>query len=48
VHLQLDVAARLALCRQRAAEIVASGFTRNPWNPATAPRLELLSSENPG
>lgn len=44
VHLQLDVAALLTLCRQRAAEIAASDFTRNPWSPDTAPMLALRAA----
>ena len=40
-HLRLDVAALRALCADTAAEIAASDFTRNPWTPTTAPRLEL-------
>ena len=41
-HWQLDVAALVRLCRELAAEIVASDFTRNPWQPARAPQLHLL------
>ena len=41
-HWQLDVAALVRLCRELAAEIVASDFTRNPWHPARAPQLHLL------
>ena len=40
-RLGLDVAALRALCRDAAAEIAASDFTRNPWTPQTAPRLAL-------
>lgn len=42
-HLQLDVAALIWLCEQRAAEIVASEFERNPWHPSEAPQLTLLA-----
>ena len=40
-HLGLDVDALRALCAGQAAAIAASDFTRNPWSPATAPRLTL-------
>ncbi len=36
-----DVAGLLELIRRNADAIVASDFTRNPWSPATAPRLTL-------
>lgn len=41
-HLRLDVAAVCVLCEKVAAEIAASAFTRNPWTPASAPRIALL------
>ena len=41
VRHQFDVAGLLTLIRATAAEVVASNFTRNPWSPATAPRLTL-------
>ena len=40
-HLHLDVAALCEMCAARADEIADSGFTRNPWHPADAPRLVL-------
>lgn len=43
-HLGLDVAALRALCADTAGALAAAGFTRNPWSPATAPRLVLLRS----
>ncbi len=43
-HLALDVAAVLALCRKVEAAIVASDFSRNPWQPAHAPQLRLSHS----
>ncbi|MDQ3623111.1 MAG: DUF309 domain-containing protein [Verrucomicrobiota bacterium] len=43
VHLHLEVGALLALCRHYAEPIVASQFTRNPWHPQRAPRVELLA-----
>ena len=41
-HLQLDVAGVLHLCQGQVDAIVASGFERNPWQPANAPQLRLL------
>ena len=41
-HLRLDVTALIQLCRERAAEIVGSDFTRNPWSPAAAPQIALV------
>jgi hypothetical protein len=41
-HLQLDVDAVLRMCEGQVAEIVASQFTRNPWQPTNAPQLQLL------
>ncbi len=44
-HLQLDVA---ALCRhstQLAAEIIATDYTRNPWQPEHPPQLELAAED---
>ena len=41
-HLHLDVAALLLRCTQLAEEIIATGYTRNPWQPEHAPRLELM------
>jgi len=40
-HLRLDVAALCRLCSGIAGEIAASNFSRNPWDAAHAPRLEL-------
>jgi hypothetical protein len=42
LHLHLDVAALLRMCEGLVAEIVASDFERNPWQPAQAPQLRLL------
>jgi hypothetical protein len=39
--MRLDVDALCQMCATRAADIVASDFTRNPWHPGHAPRLEL-------
>jgi len=43
VHLRLDVAALCAFCESLARGIEASGFTENPWNPATPPHIELAA-----
>ena len=43
-HLGLDVAALVRLCQHLAAETEASGFARNPWNPAHPPQLQLIST----
>jgi len=40
-HLRLDVRALRERCAALIAAIEASGFARNPWNPANAPRIEL-------
>jgi hypothetical protein len=40
-HLRLDVAALCRLCTGIASEIAAGEFSRNPWDPARMPRLEL-------
>lgn len=40
-HLRLDVAALCRLCSGIASEIAAAEFSRNPWDPAHMPRLEL-------
>ena len=42
LHWQLDVAALVQLCHRLAAEIALSDFTRNPWQPAHPPQLDLL------
>lgn len=42
IHLQLDVGALVSLGHHYAEAIVASEFTRNPWHPQHAPRVELL------
>lgn len=41
LHLRLDVASVCTLCETLAAAIEASEFSRNPWDPARAPRIEL-------
>ena len=41
VYMRLDTDALCALCNQLADEIRRSDFSRNPWQPARAPRLEL-------
>jgi predicted metal-dependent hydrolase len=41
VHLRLDVESVCALCETLIAAIEASGFARNPWNPDSAPHIEL-------
>ena len=43
-HLQLDVAAVLRLCERQAAQIIAGEYEHNPWQPAHAPKLHLLST----
>ncbi len=43
-YLRLDVTALTRLCHHLAAEIVSSGFTRNPWHPAHPPQLHLEAS----
>lgn len=41
VHLRLDVAALVRMCRDLAAEIVTTDFSRNPWSASRAPQLHL-------
>jgi predicted metal-dependent hydrolase len=41
LHLGLDLREVLALIDRHVAHIEASGFSRNPWNPQTAPQLHL-------
>ena len=41
-HLGLDVAALRLRCAQLAEEIIATDYTRNPWQPEHAPRIELI------
>lgn len=41
VHMGLDVAEACALCDGMARRIVDEDFTRNPWDPENAPRLDL-------
>ena len=38
---EFDVAGLLALIERTAGAVVDSNFSRNPWSPQTAPRLEL-------
>ena len=45
VHLRLDVAGLCALCTRHATALTASEFTRNPWHPERAPRVELRGVE---
>jgi len=42
-HLQLDVTTVLRLCERKAEKIVAGNYEQNPWDPAHAPKLHLLS-----
>jgi predicted metal-dependent hydrolase len=42
-HLQLDVAAVLQLCERQEEEILAGDYEKNPWKPAHAPQLHLLT-----
>lgn len=42
-HHRLDVASVCALCEAHIAAIEGSAFTRNPWEPARAPRIELTA-----
>jgi hypothetical protein len=39
-----DVAGLVALIQETAAAVADSGFTRNPWSPENAPRLELRAA----
>ena len=43
-HHHLDVAQLCQLCRALAAELSASNFQSNPWQPASAPQLRLNPS----
>jgi hypothetical protein len=43
IHMHLDVAAVCALCDALARSLEASGFSSNPWSPASAPRIELAA-----
>ncbi len=43
---RFDVAGFLKLLQRQAEAILASEHRRNPWSPASAPRLELLPGEN--
>jgi hypothetical protein len=40
-HMGLDVSEVLDVATDHVARIEASDFSRNPWNPATAPKLKL-------
>jgi predicted metal-dependent hydrolase len=40
-HMGLDVAEVLDLASDHVSRIRASGFSKNPWRPETAPKLEL-------
>jgi len=40
-HMGLDVSEVLELATDHVTRIEASGFSRNPWHPETAPKLEL-------
>lgn len=42
-HLGVDVISVVALAHEHVARIKASDYTRNPWHPETAPRLELTA-----
>lgn len=42
IHLHLDVDALCRLCDHVAAQVVASDFLKNPWQPSRAPRLDLI------
>ena len=37
----LDVSEVLGLAADHVSRIEASGFSKNPWHPDTAPKLEL-------
>lgn len=39
-HMGLDIGALRALCADLVLKIRASDFTRNPWQPESAPRIE--------
>jgi predicted metal-dependent hydrolase len=41
-HLRLDVQALCQMCERWEAEITASEFRLNPWQPSSAPQLQLL------
>ncbi len=43
IYMRLDTEALCELCEQLAREIRASEFSRNPWDPARAPRLKLAA-----
>jgi hypothetical protein len=40
-HLRLDVDAVIALGDRHMDAIISSNFTKNPWHPESAPRLNL-------
>jgi predicted metal-dependent hydrolase len=40
-HMGLDVSEVLELAADHVSRIEASGFSKNPWHPEAAPRLEL-------
>jgi hypothetical protein len=40
-HMGLDVSEVLGLAADHVSRIEASGFSKNPWHPDTAPKLEL-------
>jgi predicted metal-dependent hydrolase len=43
-HLQLDLEEVHALCSRHVEAITASDFQQNPWSPARAPQLHLLTA----
>jgi predicted metal-dependent hydrolase len=43
-HMGLDVSEVLDLATDHVARIEASDFSRNPWNPETAPKLQLSTA----
>lgn len=42
-HLGVNITGVLAMAHEHVARIKESDYTRNPWHPATAPRLELTA-----
>ena len=38
-----SVAALLRMCERKVDRIIAGDYERNPWDPAHAPKLHLLS-----
>lgn len=41
LHLRLDLEKVFAICEKHTAEILASDYSRNPWEPGNGPQLAL-------